>query len=112
LNVDNRKHKRRSLDGVIDLTILDNTRSDEIVEEAGSVTGKLSDISRSGIGMRSTNPIMAGTTVVVKRLQMVRDVSGHDILGHVAWIKAMGDMYWIGISLEEEMAQDLHPDLN
>ncbi len=112
LKEDNRKHKRRSLDGFIDLKILDNTRSNDIVEEAGSVTGMLSDVSKSGIGIRSTNPIETGTTVVVKRLQLFRDVSGYDILGYVAWIKAMGDMYWIGISLEEEIAQDLHPDLN
>lgn len=94
------------------MKILDGRKSNLLVEEAGLMSGVLRDISKSGLGMRSMNPIDTGTTVVVKRLQMVRDASGYDLLGTVVWIKATGDMYSIGISLDEESTHRFHADLN
>lgn len=109
---ENRKHTRRPIEGAIGLKIRDKRKSNVLFEEAGLVTGVLKDISKSGLGLRVMDPIDTGTPVIVKKIRIVREPTGYDMLGTVAWIKATGDMYSIGISLEEEITPDLHSDLN
>ncbi len=109
MKADNRKHKRRTIDGVIDFKIQDNRKS---FEEVGLVTGTLENISKSGLGIRTMNPIDTGTPVIVKKVRIIREETRCDVFGIVAWIKATGDMYSIGSAFEKEVTQDLHPDLN
>lgn len=100
---DNRKYERYQQHGLIDLVVGNGSKPGSVFGQHEKVVGFINDISRSGIGGRTLNPLNEGERVVVKRVTLHDCNIKCDIPATVLWTKKVGNKQRFGISLEKEI---------
>jgi hypothetical protein len=109
--VKTRRHKRRSLWGVTDVWNNGNNRADTVLKEPGMIFCLVKNISIGGLGMFSVTPIEVGTPVTIKRLKLFENQVDNSIHGTIVWVNSRGNSYDIGVSFNEELDRESHPEI-
>ena len=109
--VQTRRHKRRSIWGVADVWNNGNNRAEAVLIEPSMVFCLVKNISISGMGMFSGTPIKVGTSVTIKRLKLFENHVDNSIHGTIVWVNSRGNSYDIGVSFNEDLDQETHPEI-
>jgi hypothetical protein len=97
MNEENRKDRRYPLTAVLEVTAMTEGGEEHI-------TMLSNNISRAGLGVRSFNPsLKKNTPVSVSIIKMGMNTENNRLAGTVAWSLRKDDLYYMGISLSENV---------
>ncbi|MEE9523470.1 MAG: PilZ domain-containing protein [Thermodesulfovibrionales bacterium] len=104
------KENRKSTRYPFRASSVTNIKGNGLLNEVSTIANNL---SHSGIGLRAYMPLMTGSCVSVD-LSFINKrgaIENDTVNGRVAWSSRKGELFFAGITFNEELHPDKHPHL-